>query len=278
VSVVYAFNRPSKGASIQQRQENSFKDHGLDFTVLQSDKLVYVETDTSDDHLGLDKELYQKICTSVTVIIHNAWRLDFNLALSSFDTHVRGMRNLIDLALSSPRHPKPRFMFASSISSAQSWDKAKGPFPEEVEYDAGVAVGLGYGASKYVSERVLVNSKLPASSFRIGKVSGGPPRGAWSTTNWLPIIVKSSISLGALPEAKGFVSWIPPHAVSNVILDVAFAEEEPPIAMNLVHPRPTAWKTLMQPIADALVERKVTTYLLPLVPFSEWLEKLESSA
>ncbi|KAG1853273.1 putative aminoadipate reductase [Suillus tomentosus] len=278
VSVVYAFNRPSKGASIQQRQENSFKDRGLDFTVLQSDKLVYVETDTSDDHLGLDKELYQKICTSVTVIIHNAWRLDFNLSLSSFDAHVRGMRNLIDLALSSPRQPKPRFMFASSVSSAQSWDKAKGPFPEQVEYDAGVAVGLGYGASKYVSERVLVNSKLPASSFRIGQVSGGPPRGAWSTTNWLPIIVKSSISLGALPEAKGFVSWIPPHAVSNAILDVAFAEEEPPIAVNLVHPRPTAWKTLMQPIADALVERKVTTYLLPLVPFSEWLEKLEWSA
>ncbi|KAG2047412.1 putative aminoadipate reductase [Suillus hirtellus] len=285
VSVVYAFNRPSKGASIQQRQKDSFKDRSLDSTMLQSDKLVYVETDTSDDHLGLDKELYQKICTSVTIIIHNAWRLDFNLALSSFDAHVRGMRNLINLALSSPRHPKPRFMFASSVSSAQSWDKAKGSFPEEVEYDAGVAVGLGYGASKYVSERVLVNSKLPASSFRIGQVSGGPPRGAWSTTNWLPIIVKSSVSLGALPEAKGlslslsrFVSWIPPHAVSNAILDVAFAEEEPPIAVNLVHPRPTAWKMLMQPIADALVKRKVTSYPLPLVPFSEWLEKLESSA
>ncbi|KAG1779119.1 putative aminoadipate reductase [Suillus placidus] len=278
VSVVYAFNRPSKGASMQQRQEDSFKDRGLDFTLLQSDKLVYVETDTSDDHLGLDKELYQKIRTSVTVIIHNAWRLDFNLALSSFDPHVRGMRNLIDLALSSPRHPKPRFMFTSSISSAQGWDRAKGPFPEEVQYDAGVAAGPGYGASKYVSERVLVNSKLPASSFRIGQISGGPPRGAWSTTNWLPIIVKSSVSLGALPKAKGFVSWIPPHAISNAILDVAFAEEEPPIAVNLVHPRPIAWKTLIQSVADALVERKVTSYPLPLVSFPEWLGKLELSA
>ncbi|KAG1835812.1 putative aminoadipate reductase [Suillus subalutaceus] len=278
VSVVYVFNRPSKGAFIQQRQENSFKDRGLDFTLLQSDKLVYVETDTSNDRLGLDKELYQKICTSVTVIIHNAWRLDFNLALSSFDPHVRGMRNLIDLALSSPRHPKPRFMFTSSISSAQGWDKAKGPFPEEIQYDAGVAAGPGYGASKYVSERVLVNSKLPGSSFRMGQISGGPPRGAWSTTNWLPIIIESSVSLGALPEAKGFVSWIPPHAISNAILDVAFTKEEPPIAVNLVHPRPIAWRTLMQPVADALVERKVTSYPLPLVSFSEWLEKLESSA
>ncbi|KAG2361463.1 putative aminoadipate reductase [Suillus spraguei] len=278
VSVVYAINRPSKGASIQQRQENAFEDRGLDLALLQSRKLVYIETDTSDDQLGLDNELYQKICMFVTVIIHNAWRLDFNLALSSFDSYVRGMRNLIDLALSSPRHPKPRFMFASSISSAQSWDKAKGPFPEEVEYDPKVAVGLGYGASKYVSERVLVNSKLPASSFRIGQISGGPPRGAWSTTNWLPIIVESSVSLGALPEAKGVVSWIPPHAISNAILDVAFAEEKPPIVMNLVHPRPVVWRALMEPIADALVKHKATNHALPLVPFSEWLERLELSA
>ncbi|KAG2133521.1 uncharacterized protein EDB93DRAFT_1093287, partial [Suillus bovinus] len=92
------------------------------------------------------------------------------------------------------------------------------------------------------------------------------------------IIVKSSVILGALPEAKGFVSWIPPHAISNSILDVAFAKEEPPIVMNLVHPRPTAWNMLIQPMADALVEHKVTSYPLPLVPFSEWLNKLELSA
>ncbi|OAX30945.1 hypothetical protein K503DRAFT_870821 [Rhizopogon vinicolor AM-OR11-026] len=169
-------------------------------------------------------------------------------------------------------------MFTSSVSSAQGWDRAKGSFPEEVQYDAGVAEGPGYGASKYVCERVLVNSKLPASSFRIGQVSGGPPRGAWSTTDWLPIIVKSSVRLGALPEAQGLLSWIPPHAVSNAILDVAFAEQEPPIAVNLVHPRPIAWKTLMQPIADTIVERKITSNPLPLVPFSEWFVKLESSA
>jgi len=112
-------------------------------------------------------------------------------------------------------------MFTSSVATAQNWDKAKGPFPEEAQYDAGVAEGPGYGASKYVSERVsrkylwaildsdaapnkvLLNSKLPVSSFRIGQISGGPPRGAWSTTDWLPIIVKSSASLGAFPEAQG---------------------------------------------------------------------------
>ncbi|KAG1819054.1 uncharacterized protein BJ212DRAFT_1567944 [Suillus subaureus] len=279
VSVVYAFNRSSTGAaSIQERQKNGFDDRGLDVTLLQSEKLLYIETDTSSDDLGLEKELYQKICTSVTVIIHNAWPLNFNLALSSFEPQVRGTRNLIILALSSLWHPRPHFLFTSSVSTAQNWDKSKGPFPEEVQYDASVAEGLGYGASKYVCEMVLVNSNLPASLFRIGQIAGGPPRGAWSTTDWLPIIVKSSVSLGVFPEARGLLSWIPTHAVSNAILDVAFAEEEPSIAVNLVHPRPVAWGALMRPVADAIFERRITSVPLPLIPFSEWFEKVELGA
>ncbi|OJA12690.1 hypothetical protein AZE42_10104 [Rhizopogon vesiculosus] len=64
VSAVYAFNRPSRDAasSIQRRQKSSFEDRGLDATLLRSEKLVYVETDTSRDHLGLDRELYQEVC------------------------------------------------------------------------------------------------------------------------------------------------------------------------------------------------------------------------
>jgi len=58
---------------------------------------------------------------------------------------------------------------------------------------------------------------------------------------------------------------------------VAFAEEEPPVVVNIVHPRPTAWNGLVQSIADAMFERKITGILLPLIPFSEWLEKLERS-
>jgi len=63
VSVIYAFNRPSKGSTlpIQRRQSSRFEDRGLDVTLLQSEKLVYVENDTSHDYLGLDVELYQKV-------------------------------------------------------------------------------------------------------------------------------------------------------------------------------------------------------------------------
>jgi nucleoside-diphosphate-sugar epimerase len=64
------------------------------------------------------------------------------------------MRNLIDFARSGPFSASTRFLFTSSIASAQSWRQKNGPFPEEVITDASVAVGSGYGEAKYVAERV----------------------------------------------------------------------------------------------------------------------------
>ncbi|KAG1763006.1 hypothetical protein EV702DRAFT_1205901 [Suillus placidus] len=50
-----------------------FEDRGLDVTLLQLEKLLYIEADPPGADLDLDTKLYQKIRTSVTVIIHNAW-------------------------------------------------------------------------------------------------------------------------------------------------------------------------------------------------------------
>ncbi len=45
-----------------------------------------------------------------------AWRVDFNLGLSSFEANIRGLRNVIDLALTS----RARLIYTSSIAVFQS--------------------------------------------------------------------------------------------------------------------------------------------------------------
>ncbi len=45
-----------------------------------------------------------------------AWRVDFNLGLSSFESNIRGLRNLIELALTS----QARLVYTSSIGVFQS--------------------------------------------------------------------------------------------------------------------------------------------------------------
>ncbi|KAI6156288.1 putative aminoadipate reductase [Pisolithus thermaeus] len=279
VARIYALNRRSKTTTSQERQLSTFQDRGLDTGLLESKKLVYVEGDTSQENLGLEDKTYAEIRDSVTVIIHNAWRVDFNLSLATMEPNVRGTRNLIDLALASKKTTKPRFMFTSSITSTQNWDKKSGRVPEDVIADVTVAVGTGYGASKYVSERMLGMSGLPATSFRIGQITGAAPRGAWSITEWVPITVKSSVTLGALPDLGGWsVAWLPMDAVSGAILDVALSDEEPPIVVNLVHPRPVEFEALMKPISDALFEKNITRERLALAHSSEWFHKLEKQA
>lgn len=85
VVAVYAFNRPSSKSMIQHRQRAAFEDRGLDTAHLDSAKLIYIEGDMTRPNLSLDDQTYAGIRDSITVIIHNAWRLDFNLALSSFE-------------------------------------------------------------------------------------------------------------------------------------------------------------------------------------------------
>ncbi|KAG6839971.1 hypothetical protein C0991_009950, partial [Blastosporella zonata] len=89
---------------------------------------------------------------------------------------------------------------------------------------------------------ILAQSGLQGTSFRIGQVSGGRPNGAWAITNWVPILVKSSVTIGILPDLKGMISWIPMDTVAAAIVDAALGNEPLPQAANLLHPRPVEGK------------------------------------
>lgn len=89
---------------------------------------------------------------SITHVVHNAWRVDFNLSLPSFEKYIAGTRRLVDLCSSLPRPAK--LLFTSSVAAAYKWDISRGAVPEEVLSDTYVASANGYGASKFVAENV----------------------------------------------------------------------------------------------------------------------------
>ncbi|KAF7333965.1 Non-canonical non-ribosomal peptide synthetase FUB8 [Mycena sanguinolenta] len=289
---VYAFNRPS-GQTLAERHFNIFNQRGLDTCLLASSKLVLVEGQSDQANLGLNAELYEevrssivlnfcliftdtashmdKIRNSVTLIIHNAWTLDFNSVLSSFEPHLLGTRHLIDLAHSCPS--SPRFLFSSSIAAGLRWDGSRGPCPEDILSEPDTAMG-GYGQSKYVAEQILANSGLNATCFRIGQVCGAPPKGAWATSDWFPILVKTSMTLGRLP----LVSWIHCETVAQAMIDVGFAPiqdtERLPIVLNLVHPQPVSWNFVINSVRDKLKE--ICCSKLDLTAFPDWCKELQA--
>jgi len=277
VERVYALNRPSSSTSIEERQSSAFVDKGLSVDLLNSGKLVHVEADASRDNCGFSPGLYEEIRDSVTIIIHNAWRLNFNLSLMSFEPNIRATRNLVNLALDAKHLNSLRFLFTSSVGTAQSWDRTNGAFPEELKLDPSTAVGSGYSESKYVCERIIAKSGLRATSLRIGQISGGP-NGSWATTDWVPIIVKSGVTLGSLPNSLGVVSWMRAEDVAAAVLDITFADSAPQ-SLNIVNPQRARWSDIMSSIRNAIVEQKsLDIDRLTIVPFVEWMVCLEEKA
>lgn len=63
----------------------------------------------------------------------------------------------MELVRSGPAPLSSRFLFVSSISAVQNWDKTKGAVPDDVIEDVSVALGSGYGEGKHIVERVRLS-------------------------------------------------------------------------------------------------------------------------
>jgi hypothetical protein len=97
-------------------------------------------------------------------------------------------------------------------------------------------------------------------------------------TDWVPILVRSSVSLGCLPDAFSVMSWISPEAVTATIIDVALGADTPERVLNVAHPRPIEWSSMMGSVADELVRHGITKGHLPLVETSGWFAKLSETS
>jgi thioester reductase-like protein len=229
------------------------------------------------------------------VIIHNAWQLDFNLDCKAFDKHIAATRRIVLLAAES----NARVLLASSISVAGAWSAEQGAFPEDIQSTPDAALGGGYGESKWVAEQILEAARergLETSALRLGQIDGANGNGAWSTSDWVPMMIKSSIPLEALPESKGVrihssgtlssaltvteqvVSWISPLTVAKAFTEASLATKAPPAGMNVCHDSPVPWKQVMDDVAAALVDQGITKKKLPTVSLDDWMARLEERA
>ncbi|KAI0926217.1 hypothetical protein AcV5_008731 [Taiwanofungus camphoratus] len=271
VGRVYAFNRASRDLkAVGERQRLALIDRGLDAGVLESKKVVVLEGDLTAVNFGLAETTYKELHQSVTHIIHNAWRVDFAIGLSSFEPQVKAVRCLINFALSSPLPVPPRLCFTSSMSVFSNLPCSEvGPeHPIEPE----LAVGMGYAESKWVSEQILYKaaekSSLKTMVIRVGQICGGMD-GAWNAHEWFPSMVQSAAKLGCFPDDNRGVDWIPLELTAAAVIDFRKATNSTN-TVHLVHPRPVSWHALAAVVAAELS--------VPLVSYDEWLGKLEQTA
>lgn len=113
--------------------------------------------------------------------------------LESFEPHIAGVRNLINLSNQSLKSAP--ILFTSSISTLDNWTiKHPGDkVPESAFHDFSIPSAMGYGESKYVAEQLLEKarerSSVSAAICRVGQLAGPTAKsGLWNKQEWLPSV------------------------------------------------------------------------------------------
>ncbi|KAI1119334.1 hypothetical protein F5Y14DRAFT_457645 [Nemania sp. NC0429] len=116
VAEIYCLNRGHDG---KERLQSAFEELGLPHTV-HDERLFFMPVDLGKFRLGLATTHLERILNKTSVIIHNAWRVDFSWELDTYkDTYLRSIREVIELSSLGRLHP--RIAFVSSVSSVQEW-------------------------------------------------------------------------------------------------------------------------------------------------------------
>ncbi|KAL8802393.1 MAG: hypothetical protein Q9200_006593 [Gallowayella weberi] len=242
-------------------------------------RMEFIRCDFSDPQLGLSRSVYDKLLHSVTHILHNAWQVDFNLPLESFDEHLLGVRHFIEFAAESTRHA--HIFFISSVASVLNG--ASDTVEEKVFNDFNMAQPMGYAESKHIAERLLyragLESNVSSTICRVGQIAGPIySAGIWSKREWLPSMIASAKYLGCIPSYLGpmdRIDWVPIDQVSQVAVELFTMNRGPATpttqVFHLVNPSETYWPELLPVVQDYLGSD------VRAVSLAEWVQKLRES-
>ncbi|KAL4864056.1 hypothetical protein BDV12DRAFT_205954 [Aspergillus spectabilis] len=280
IAHIICFNRTSDALD---RQIAASRARGLstDFS-----RVEFLTVDlSSSPTFNLPAEIITRLATSVDRIIHNAWPVDFNQSVASFEPHLCGVRHLVDFSAAAQK--RVPITFVSSVSTVEQWPSPETPIPEEALEDLSLASNMGYGQSKLAASLILDRaadiSGVPRAIVRVGQIAG--PRcvkGQWNPREWLPSLIRSSLYLGLIPSSLGALAemgWAPVEDIAAVVLEVsavmpATTEGVTEGYFHAVNPTRPDWAGVVLPAVREFYGERIVRE----VALEEWVEALEKSA
>ncbi|KAI0408851.1 hypothetical protein F4802DRAFT_593716 [Xylaria palmicola] len=108
--------------------------------------MTFIKRNFQQPLLGVDHDTYELLCEQVVLIIHVAWPVNFNLALSALRPQFAAAVNLLAFAAAA----SAKFVFASSVAVVGG--SRSTPPLEEVLEDSDIPSPFGYGRAKFITE------------------------------------------------------------------------------------------------------------------------------
>lgn len=286
VKTVVCLNRQHRDEPYK-RQIKAMRDKGIRFPEALKHKLVVFQTDTSKPKLGLEASEYQRLVSTATHVIHSAWPMSGKRALDGFETQFQVMRNLInlasDVASNRPASFKFSFQMVSSIGVVGLYGKqdsdamAKQVLVPEGRFGVDCILPNGYGDAKWGCERMLDETlhtrpdRFRAMVARLGQIAGSKTSGYWNPMEHFGFVVKSSQTLGALPDVPGGeLYWTPVNDMADALADLVLSDRTPHRFYHLENPWGRPWKEVNAVLADAVGIKDI-------IPFDEWVKRVAAA-
>ena len=293
ISHIYCLNRATDSLGLQKKRNQLY---GLEMQI-DASRITFLEADLSREYLGLQQEIFHKLINTTTLVIHNAWPVNFNLPLPAFRPQLEGLVNLISFTAKATT--SPQLFFVSSISSVMSYGSSSQMIPEETISADSTPGPNGYAESKFISERLLDHAarrlSISTTFARVGQIAGPVHHaGMWNKAEWFPSLVISSVHVGAIPDSLGTtlrnIDWVPMDDLAEVLIDLAMnnlqspqqsspndnAQQKRAKVFHPLNPHPTTWEALKPIIASELstMTQPKTDKSLPIVSLASWLLKI----
>ena len=292
VAHIYCLNR---GNDSQLRQLEKNRRLGIQ-TRSNNTRVSFIMADLSEESLKLSKGQYDDLVSQATLVIHNAWLVNFNLSLSSFRPQLDGLVNL--LALVGTTEKSARLFYTSSISSMMAYRSETRKTPEKPVIADSAPASNGYAESKYTAEQIIeyTAQKLSSSGAlafaRVGQLAGAVNHsGIWNKDEWFPSMIISSVHIGALPESLGpvfdEVDWVPIDLAAGILIDLALNRHQSQAmsansgmhhadVYHLINPHTTSWTALQSVVLEEL--SSLTRTRIEVIPLRMWIAKVRKEA
>ncbi|KAH7329806.1 alpha-aminoadipate reductase Lys1p [Rhizoctonia solani] len=240
VKKVICHVRANNAADARDRLKQSMTDRDLwSEEWLSQERLEAVSGDLAAEKLGLDEATWNKVAEEADAIVHNGAMVHWVYPYPKLRaTNVVSTLSVIELAAA---NKAKMVSFVSSTSAldtehyvrlSDSAIAAGGLGVLESDDLEGARTGLqtGYGQTKWVSEKVLMEASQRGLSCRIvrpGYVVGDSKSAVTNTDDFIWRLVKGCIQLGLVPDMNNTVNMVP---VDHVAACATLSALTPPSA------------------------------------------------
>jgi thioester reductase-like protein len=265
---IYCLVRSANAEESKQRIRRTLASYALWDEGLSS-RIIPVVGDLSEPRFGLSASQFQMLAQTIDSIYHSGASVNWIYPYERLKpTNVLGTQEVLRLA--SQNKAKVVHYISTLAVFPVLANATVRIIHEQDSLDHGGVLYGGYSQSKWVAEKLVTTARargLPVCIYRPALITGHSQTGIWNTDDVLCRAIKSSIELGAAPDAEAKLNMIPVDYVSQAVVHLSRRGDALGRVFHLAHSRPVSWRELVAWIRSF-------GYPIQPMPYDKWRAQL----